>query len=1231
MFTSLRASVALYLSLFTTIFLVGHLELQGQGNSDLDPCSGGTLYYVAFPDTVRNAQDSRFADRRRSDLLLFIYSPVNQQVEISYANDTSVTKNVAAGEFLEFNASEFNLPKIVRLPFVTRRNSPQSTLLKVESESPVVIYAYMATPFGCAAFTPMPVESWGTEYYAATWEATYVRDIQPAGENNFDASTIIPAPAQILVIAAYDETEVRITPTDSLASCDSCKSVRLNKGEAYLVQSFVQIDDKKYDIDVQPDIAGTSISANKPIGVVTGNTRVWHERFTESFLGGNPYKDFVAEWLAPVEQHGKEFVFLPTWDQLRQSRNANPVRQNEYVRIYATTNELTDLNGYSGDDDSIDAPKPEDGVMLKGGAYWHAGLSDLTRGVYYRTTAPAQAYQSPRPVSMYNGTTGSGSFIGAQYKAWGTYMVEMVPREQWVTFAPVVAPSYPANMDHYITLIADSADQSSIYYRPAGGQPLLFPLTEGKIRGSGRTFVWGSLKIDPGKQYSIEGRGGAKFGGYVFGSLEGLELYRPGVTKKKETKGESIQNLHPSEFEEWIAMMYGYPLAPSRCLLDQRDSYEVQTEMDCGKMTVTIRATDSNASGLKFVQLVKDPLVTSNLRLEFVEPADPTLIATQKVTTVRLRLVPISPQEDARGVLEFKDKTRDGAVERVNYSYTAERLDPAPENVDFGSITVNTTSEEELVTLTNPLNRDVEVKKLGFVFGNRGFSITRTEPTFDWRSGNDPLQLKSGESLKVWVTATPKEYNKDYKDSLIAVFACLSIPVPLEVTSAQPCLSVPDLDFGTLRINESKTLPLKICNTGKGRVTFHDSTATGGGAFLTWLLSEFKVSAEDILKLQNASLGPDECITINVTFQSRELVGIFRTTARFWGNTRSCRDTSVWRARVSVPGAQVSGYSWGERWLSSRNACTKNSQDGYETNLDVSNDGDTPFTVVALKIVDSPDEAFQILNAGNAVPNKIINPGVTEKVRIIFRPTEQKNYSGRVRLYYKKNGVADSIDNTLDGFGVESCLQVDDLTLNFDTTSSTSSISRSIRLRSTGTRPVTITDLYLVGDDVSEFRIRDIPAQPFSIAPGDTVFLTAEFSPSRNSSDNRQASVVLIGNFAYADCPGSCSDSLAELTGKLGTLTVAGEESLVGYAIRSVTPNPFSRYTEIEYAVGQRGETVVEVYNASGEKIAELQREMLEPGEHQAVWDGSGVAGGLYYIRIRSGKWSQSRTVLLVR
>ena len=63
------------------------------------------------------------------------------------------------------------------------------------------------------------------------------------------------------------------------------------------------------------------------------------------------------------------------------------------------------------------------------------------------------------------------------------------------------------------------------------------------------------------------------------------------------------------------------------------------------------------------------------------------------------------------------------------------------------------------------------------------------------------------------------------------------------------------------------------------------------------LSKEFSISESDIDRLKNATLGPGDCITINVTFKSSDVIGEFRTVARFYTNPEGCRDTSVWTAR----------------------------------------------------------------------------------------------------------------------------------------------------------------------------------------------------------------------------------------------------------------------------------------------------------------------------------------------
>ncbi|MCB0711446.1 MAG: T9SS type A sorting domain-containing protein [Ignavibacteriae bacterium] len=846
----------------TFLFLLFFTAIQLSAQSvEPDLRGGGTLYYVAFPDTVRNAQDARYVSSVKDEFYLYIYSPVDQQVKIGRANGASTIRNVPAGETIEFDTKEIVVP-VIGVP-----NKPQTNVLKVEAERPVILYAYMATRFGCAAFTPIPVEKWGTEYYAASWEGEFVRDIVPPSGTGtpYNQGPKVPAPAEIVVVAAYDNTQVRISPTGPLAACANCQTVKLNAGEAYLVESFVDLNDA---VERQSDIAGSSITANKRIGVITGNTRMWHEQFSDGAYAGNSFKDLAVEWIAPTEQHGKEFIFTPTWDDLRQRPEVNPTRSHEYVRLYATTNVKTNITYRN----SRGLAEPTESTNIKSGEFSHERIGDLQNAIPYFSTEPAQAYQSPRPVSKYDGAVGPN---GAGYLSWGTYMVEMVPREEWGSFAPFVAPSSPVGMKHYVNLVASRSDQSSIYVASGTGSRQPFPFRD-TIPGT--DLIWGTLTISPGISGVIEGDNGARFGGFVYGSRRGLEVFHP---------------INANLYEEELAMMYAYPLAPSRCVISSPDDYLVKVEDDCGVSTITIEAQNENPAGLAFIRL--DPDSSQNVQLQFIEPESSSALYERDIAKAVIRVIPIDPQKEARAVIKFQDRSCDGELYRMHYIYEAESVNV--NSLDFGKVGLNVSAGERLVTITNPLDKDVVVRGLGFFFGNQEFVITRTEPNFDWKSGADSVVLKSGESLKVWIDITPRDENRVYHDSLVVHLPCSDVKSSVRAFTVAPCLFVNDLTFGTVKPGVEKTLPLEICNLGSDVITFHDSTVTGGGAFLTWEGTEFKVDPADIEKLKNARLGQSQCVTINVTFSS-ELDGVFRTTGRFWGSTRDCRDTSVWIARV---------------------------------------------------------------------------------------------------------------------------------------------------------------------------------------------------------------------------------------------------------------------------------------------------------------------------------------------
>lgn len=84
-------------------------------------------------------------------------------------------------------------------------------------------------------------------------------------------------------------------------------------------------------------------------------------------------------------------------------------------------------------------------------------------------------------------------------------------------------------------------------------------------------------------------------------------------------------------------------------------------------------------------------------------------------------------------------------------------------------------------------------------------------------------------------------------------------------------------------------------------------------------------------------------------------------------------------------------------------------------------------------------------------------------------------------------------------------------------------------------------------------------------------------------------------------------------------------------------PNPFNPSTTIRFAVPERSEIRLIVYNSLGQKIRLLTRENYAPGYYEVEWDGrddfgSSVASGVYlYKLISENGISQARKLLLLK
>ncbi len=83
--------------------------------------------------------------------------------------------------------------------------------------------------------------------------------------------------------------------------------------------------------------------------------------------------------------------------------------------------------------------------------------------------------------------------------------------------------------------------------------------------------------------------------------------------------------------------------------------------------------------------------------------------------------------------------------------------------------------------------------------------------------------------------------------------------------------------------------------------------------------------------------------------------------------------------------------------------------------------------------------------------------------------------------------------------------------------------------------------------------------------------------------------------------------------------------------VSPATPNPFNPSTTISYTIAEEGHVTLSVYSLSGQKVATLVDSPMPAGTHQAVFDGTGLASGLYVYRLESGDVVKSGKMMLVK
>lgn len=164
---------------------------------------------------------------------------------------------------------------------------------------------------------------------------------------------------------------------------------------------------------------------------------------------------------------------------------------------------------------------------------------------------------------------------------------------------------------------------------------------------------------------------------------------------------------------------------------------------------------------------------------------------------------------------------------------------------------------------------------------------------------------------------------------------------------------------------------------------------------------------------------------------------------------------------------------------------------------------------------------------------------------------------------------------------------------------------------------VRINETTITYDGKIEFMITDFNG--IAIPPGECVELTYQFTPSKEGI--RKAEIMFRAGDIYL---------YSKLTG-IGK-GLPSDVADVGneYNIR-VSPNPFSESLCINFRMPFAGRVKIDVYDATGNIIANLLDDALEAGNQQAYFNSDGLAQGMYFYQIRINDIIKTGQLLLIR
>jgi len=104
--------------------------------------------------------------------------------------------------------------------------------------------------------------------------------------------------------------------------------------------------------------------------------------------------------------------------------------------------------------------------------------------------------------------------------------------------------------------------------------------------------------------------------------------------------------------------------------------------------------------------------------------------------------------------------------------------------------------------------------------------------------------------------------------------------------------------------------------------------------------------------------------------------------------------------------------------------------------------------------------------------------------------------------------------------------------------------------------------------------------------------------------------------------------SLAEVAAEVKNFTALPPNK---YSLSQNYPNPFNPTTKINFSVTQKSFVTLKVYNILGKEVAILVNEEKPAGNYKVIFNGSGLASGVYFYKMQTENYTNTKKFILMK